>query len=275
MDRKSAPNGSDASSASDASDVSGARDAPDETVEPYSALAAGYDFVMDHVDYDGWAHYVHELVQIHHPMAQSIFELGCGTGSLAYVLQPLGGYDYRATDASKEMIEAARRKKRDHAADISFGVADFISFNLHGRADILLLLYDGLNYLLEEEAVDSLLIHAVNALNPDGIFIVDQSTPVNSESHLADFEDESETEGFRYERTSSYERDEHLHTTCFDIWTDGRHLRERHVQRAYTMAHIAQRAKRAGFEVAAAYDNFSRAPADDESARIHWVLRKL
>ncbi|HYG69925.1 MAG TPA: class I SAM-dependent methyltransferase, partial [Anaeromyxobacteraceae bacterium] len=80
------------------------------SADPYSVLAEGYDAVMAHVDYEAWAEYVHFLLVRHHLEAQDVLELGCGTGSLALVLQPLGPYAYRATDASEAMLTVARRK---------------------------------------------------------------------------------------------------------------------------------------------------------------------
>ena len=79
---------------------------------PYTLLAEGYDAVMAYVDYAAWAEYVHFLLERHHPRTRDVLELGCGTGSLALALQPLGGYRYRATDASEAMLAVARRKAR-------------------------------------------------------------------------------------------------------------------------------------------------------------------
>ena len=81
------------------------------TAPPYSLLAAGYDAVMEHVDYAFWAEHVQRIVEAHRPGAASVVELGCGTGALAEHLQPLGpapaGYAYRAFDGSAEMVAAS------------------------------------------------------------------------------------------------------------------------------------------------------------------------
>ncbi|HLA63476.1 MAG TPA: class I SAM-dependent methyltransferase, partial [Rhodothermales bacterium] len=91
-------------------------ESPSSSVEkdPYAVLAAGYEAVMEHVDYADWADHVREILARHHPDARDVLELGCGTGALARHLQPQGppphGYRYRGTDASEAMLAVARRE---------------------------------------------------------------------------------------------------------------------------------------------------------------------
>ena len=132
-------------------------------VPPYSVLAAGYDVVMEHVEYDLWADYVHELIETHRPGAETVLELACGTGSLAFELQPLGPYRYAGTDGSEDMIRVARAKADVYGADVQFEVADFTNFRVDTPVDVLILLYDGLNYLLEEDRIRDLFRCAYDA----------------------------------------------------------------------------------------------------------------
>ncbi len=248
---------------------------------PYSALADGYDAVMAHVDYPFWADYVQSLLARHAPGAASVIELGCGTGSLALALQPLGpppaGFAYRAFDGSEAMLEVARA-----TVDVPATCArlDFREPIPGPPADAVLLLYDGLNYLTEPADVRTLLGHIRDALapatdgRPGGVAIVDQSTPVNSEVHADDFDDEGVTDTLAFRRTSRYDAATRLHTTSFEIRTpDGRESVETHVQRAYTLAEVRALAAEAGLEEVAAYDDFALTPATDATERVHWVWR--
>ena len=243
------------------------------TVSPYEALAAGYDVVMEHVDYPFWADYIDGLVRRHHPEAQTVLELGCGTGSLALELQPLGPYQYHGTDGSPAMIRVAEAKADLYNADVTFSVADFTAFTTDTPVDVVLLLYDGLNYLLDPADVRKLFACAHAALKPGGLFVFDQSTPANSENNEAFFEDEAEAEGFSYKRTSRYDRATHLHTTTFSLDIQGTAFEEAHVQRAYEMEEVRLLIPE-GFAFVAAYDGFSGETASAKSERVHWVLRK-
>lgn len=241
---------------------------------PYAALAAGYDVVMEHVDYDDWAEYVMALLARHHPQARRLLELGCGTGSLAFALQPRGGFDYLATDGQPAMIRVARRKAEWFGGAVQFDVADFTNYRLSEPVDAALLLYDGMNYLLEPDDIRALLRCTEAALVPGGVFLLDQSTPANSINNEEAFEDEGEAEGFAYVRHSRYDPHTRLHTTTFELTYEGQAYTETHVQRAYDAAEIRAVIRETSFRVEAAYDGFSLDPADDGSERIQWVLRK-
>lgn len=250
-------------------------DAPGEAA-PYTLLAEGYDAVMAHVDYPAWAAYVHALLVRHHPGTRDVLELGCGTGSLALALQPLGrdgGYAYRATDASEPMLRLARRKAHAAGVPVRFARADFRTLSPLGPADAVVLLYDGLNYLLEERDVARLFEGVARVLRPGGVFVVDQSTPANSLNHPDGFDDAGDAGAFTYLRTSRYDSATRLHTTRFRLDRRGAVGEETHVQRAYARGEVEPLARAAGFAVEAAYDGFSDDPADAATERIHWVLR--
>ena len=242
---------------------------------PYSVIAKGYDLIMAHVDYEYWAHYTDQLLWQFHPSPISVRELGCGTGTFAIHLQPLGPYEYTATDISGEMIDIARHKaEQAEEVSLQFAIEDFSSFEVEQPHDVIILLYDGLNYLLDEEKVFSLFQCCFKALKPDGVFFFDQSTPANSINNEAYFSDEGSMDGFSYVRRSEYNRTTSLHTTTFEIQIDGHIFFEKHVQRAYPMDTIKSLIEKAGFTVEMAFDGFSAQPASHLSERIHWLVRR-
>ena len=248
---------------------------------PYTLLAAGYDAVMEHVDYGAWAEHVQRLVEIHRPGAQTVVELGCGTGALAEALQPLGpdpdGYAYRAYDGSPEMIAEARRSTV--ASPVAFGVLDFRDAVPGPPADVVLLLYDGLNYLTDPADVAVLFARIAAALAPGGIAVVDQSTPANSLNHAradggaSGFDDTGRTAAFDYERTSCYDAASRLHTTTFRLTTPaGETHTETHVQRAYSLAETRALVAASPLREVAATAEFSLRRAGPQTERVHWVL---
>ena len=160
------------------------------------------------------------------------------------------------------------------SVDVQYEVADFTNFRVSEPVDVVLLLYDGLNYLLEAEAIRSLFRCVFQALAPGGVFLFDQSTPSNSVNNEDAFEDEGEAEGFRYVRDSHYDRDSRLHTTTFTLFLEGKAYHETHVQRAYELAEMHALLQATDFEPPVAYDGFSGDPADERSERIQWVVRK-
>ena len=245
--------------------------------DPYSLLAAGYDAVMEHVDYAMWAEHVQRLIETHRPGASTVIELGCGTGALAEGLQPLGpdpaGYAYRAFDGSEAMIAAAR--EATVASPVTFGVLDFRDAVPAPPADVVLLLYDGLNYLLETADVAVLFERIAGALAPGGVAIVDQSTPANSLNHSEEFDDAGDTAAFAYTRTSRFDAATGLHTTTFRLTEPGRPTAvETHVQRAYTLSEVRGLIAASPLRERAAYAEFSTRRAGPATERVHWVLEQ-
>ena len=247
------------------------------TAPPYSLLAAGYDAVMEHVDYAMWAEHVQRLVDLHRPGAASVIELGCGTGALAEQLQPLGpdpaGYAYRAFDGSAAMITAAR--EATVASPVAFDVLDFREAVPGPPADVVVLVYDGLNYLLETADVAVLLGRIADALAPGGIAVVDQSTPANSLNHGDEFDDAGDTAAFAYTRTSRFDAATALHTTVFRLTEPGRPTQtETHVQRAYALDEVRALIAASPLREVAAYAEFSLRRAGPSTERVHWVLAR-
>jgi SAM-dependent methyltransferase len=237
---------------------------------------------MTHVNYDEWARYIAGLITLHSPGEiaangagrRRIMELGCGTGSIGLALCSSGDYAYTGLDRSAEMLTEARRKADALGIDGEWINDDFCDFTIGEPVDTVLLLYDGLNYAITEEQIRALFAAVARALRPGGLFLVDQSTPANSENNGEAFEDQGGDEMFRYQRLSHYDANERIHRTVFRISRLGTVYEEEHVQRAYSAEEIAPLLRGAGLEILAAYDGFSTKPVSGISERIQWVARK-
>lgn len=247
------------------------------TVKPYSVLAAGYDFVMAHVDYPGWATYIHELICRYDLLNNSpidLLELGCGTAAFGFEFKELGGYRYRGLDASEEMIRIAEHKADLWNHDMDLGVVDFLELDEHETSDVVLLVYDGLNYLLDETDVMLAIENVYNSLRPGGLFLFDQSTPANSENNQEYFEDSGVHGDFSYRRLSSYDAETRMHDTHFEFTVNDQTYVEDHTQRAYNLHEIKDIVAASSFEEVACFEGFSTIDAKDEAERVQWILRR-
>lgn len=244
-------------------------------VAPYVALASVYDLVMDHVDYQEWAEYIHGLVKDFVGEPADILELGCGTGSFAFEFADLVVSRYVATDGSPSMVRVAREKSAMFGSRVEIEILDFTDLDAKGNQeyDLVLLLYDGINYLTKPADVASTLQGIRALIRSGGSLIFDQSTPANSVNN-ADFFEDRATEGLAsYVRRSRYDAATGLHHTTFDLEIDGETYREHHVQRAYSLNDMTRLLVSSGFEIVAAFEDFTRLPANEQSERIQWVVR--
>ncbi|MBL7977948.1 MAG: methyltransferase domain-containing protein [Bacteroidetes Order II. Incertae sedis bacterium] len=243
---------------------------------PYEILAAGYDLVMSHVDYEEWAVYIHQLLMKHSPAdVETVIELGCGTGLFAIELQPLADYTMAGIDKAPNMIRFAKERAEWEGIPVQFEVADFTDFKLDQAVDAMILLQDGLNYLLHTEDIMRLFSCVYNGLKAGGLFVFDLSTPHNSINNAAYFDDEDEEGGFHYIRKSHYEPVSKIHTTKFTLNFQQQTYYETHIQQAYTFEEIHELIRQTPFVLLAAYNDTTLKPADTASERIHWILQKI
>lgn len=249
----------------------------------YSALALVYDMVMDHVDYEGWADFILHIVELNTDIDDSpetnILELGCGTGLFTAELLAQTHATVVAADGSSNMLEWAEKRLGTAQNRVRFTQFDFEngweSQQGVGPFDIVLLLYDCINYIQTPDGLSSLFAGVKANLKSQSVFVFDQSTPANSINNAAFFEDEGEQDGISYSRKSSFDAGNRVHTTQFEIETPDGVFHEQHVQKAWTKPEIERALDAAGLKVVSAYDGFSLDEAMDESERIHWVVQPI
>ncbi|MFN1833782.1 class I SAM-dependent methyltransferase [Balneola sp. MJW-20] len=247
----------------------------------YSSLAPLYDKLMEDVDYDTWADFIDELIQIHHPDPQKVHEMACGTGTMLVSMGNLQCYDLSASDLSAEMVELARQKIRDHNWNISVEQEGFTDLNKNNTYDVIYTVFDSINYLHTPDEISEMLDRTFRALMNEGLLIFDFSTPQNS-LEAVDYlnNEEGSFNGFRYFRSSRYDVKAKFHYNEFDIEelaNDGvrvvKRSREVHKQKIYSFSEMKEIINRSAYNIIAAYEDFDTIPATDKSSRVTMVLK--
>ncbi|MEM9070806.1 MAG: class I SAM-dependent methyltransferase [Myxococcota bacterium] len=204
--------------------------------------------------------------------ASSILELGCGWGRIARPLLRLGG---RVTglDVSDDLLSRARV----HAPEARFVKGDMRDFDLGERFDRVLIPYNGIYCLLDEQDVIATFRCAAQHLTPDGRLVFD--------AYAADaFHSEAEPDGDDDER--SFVKTVTALGNTWDVYERSRWSRPRqridaiydHVrrddasqvtsaipQRYLLREQLPQLLARAGLEVAAIHGGFHGEPADEDA----------
>lgn len=249
--------------------------------EIYKGLAHIYDEIMRDIDYDDWADFIDEIIQTHHPEAETLLELACGTGNHALSLDELETYEITATDVSNEMLEVAKTKSIFKQSEIIWQQADFTSLELDSKFDVIMMLFDSINYVVDPKLVVQVLDRVASHLNENGIFVFDFTTPANSESGADSMNDEGTTpDDYRYERKSYYLPSERIHYNEFEIERLSEdkkqvleHFREIHRQRIYTLQEMQELVSQSKLNLLAAYAELDFEDADERSHRITMVLK--
>lgn len=241
------------------------------TVAPYSALAGIYDFVMNHVDYRRWANYVALIAQKHGDQISHIVDFSCGTGSLCVQLEDLG-YQVSGCDSSIDMIKVARQK-----LDAPFWCADMRHVAMRTFPDMIVSLYDSMNYLPDELSWRQSLKNAYSVLKPGGLFLFDVSTLHNSIDVFKNYVEKEKSNNAAYLRKSRFDKTQQVQINYFEIRykkSPENIFCETHKQKIRKIGEIREMIHQTEFEMIGCYSGFSLQPGNEESERVHFVLKK-
>lgn len=242
----------------------------------YSSLASVYDRLMSHVEYDEWADLINKISRRYIKKKKiSIFEIGGGTGSLAKLLIH-SGYNYYGSDLSPHMCREAAQKK------IPFFCADCRALPLKKSFDLVIFLYDGINYLPRLDHYSILFDQVYQCLNPGGYFLFDITTETNSIRHFFEYLDFEEYSDYSMVRHSYYDEEKTLQYNDFTIFklTDEKpdlyeKISERHIQKVLPPKLIEDAVPRNLFKIIGIWDGFSERKYSIRSERIHFLLKKI
>lgn len=245
----------------------------------YTGFARGYDRVMRDVDYPRWANYILTLIRDFRFTGKKLLNLACGTGNME-MHWAAKGFQITGMDGSEEMVERARAKL-PRAAKVRFEVGDMRTFELPETFDLVLCLYDSLNYLTRARDVQDCFRRVHAHLGKGGGFIFDVATETNilenftQSTYAENFEDFAYIWDNEYNlRTKICRSDFHFFYRV-DNSSGFQRFSETHYQKIYATRDLLRWLEEAGFECLAAYDGITRNAPDTAADRIHFVGRKI
>lgn len=247
-------------------------------MEAYGEFARVYDIFMDNVDYEDWASYLTESLKEYGISDGLVLELGCGTGTMTELLAD-AGYDMIGVDNAEEMLAEAMEKSEESGHDILYLLQDMEEFELYGTVRAVVSVCDSLNYITEEEDLLHVFSLVNNYLDPKGIFIFDMNTVYKYREMLGNttIAENREEGSFIWENEYDEETGMNVYgLTLFLPREDGLYEKteEVHYQKAYSGEKIKELLKKAGMEVLAVYDAYTKNPPSEESGRLTFVARE-
>ncbi|MFD2998836.1 class I SAM-dependent DNA methyltransferase [Pontibacter toksunensis] len=140
----------------------------------FKDYAAYYNLLYKDKEYDKEANYIINFIQCFHETAETILNLGCGTGKHDYIFAEKG-YDVTGVDMSAGMIDIAKEsaKERNLKGSVDFVEGDIREIKLNREYDVVLALFHVMSYQTSNEDLLSAFETAYTHLKPGGILIFD------------------------------------------------------------------------------------------------------
>jgi len=142
----------------------------------FKDYARYYNLLYLDKDYSSEADYIEKLIKKYHPSANSILDLGCGTGVHDFLLAEKG-YAVTGVDSSKEMLSIAKERlelpdssKHD---SLNFHCADIRKANMGISFDVIVSLFHVISYQPTNKDLLQTFETAATHLKNKGIFIFD------------------------------------------------------------------------------------------------------
>lgn len=248
-------------------------------MEAYTGFALVYDEFMDNIPYDEWGTYLIGLLKEYHiEKDMMIADLGCGTGAITQILDE-EGYACVGIDNAPDMLTIATEKMYENEQQILYSLQDMRAFELPYPMDAMVSICDSMNYVTDIQDLESVFVHVKKGLKTGGIFIFDLKTIYFFQDILGSntFAENRDDSAFIWENFYNEENRNNEYTlTVFVQDEDKRFDRyeENHVQHGFEREEVVQAATRAGLEVLAVYDAFTKEEPKQKSERLYYILQK-
>ena len=247
--------------------------------ESYYDFARFYDSLMEDARYSERADYLLSLCQRFHHDAGVCLDLACGTGSLTRELCRRG-LSVLGVDGSVDMLAEASRLAFEEETPVSFACQDMCELSLPEPVDSCFCTMDSINHLVTAEEVQNCFCRVCENLHQGGLFIFDVNTVYKHREVLRDnaftIENDNVFCAWQNVPDENHPNTVEILLDFFEEQENGSYLRysESIIETAYSDEELRAMLKKAGFEVLAAYGDFSfDTPAPDEQ-RVVYVGRK-
>lgn len=239
-----------------------------------------YDLLYKDKNYKNESNYVIDKIKKFNSNAESILELGSGSGSHAFFLSE-NGYEITGIEQSQEMINQSLQKNISNFKSI---LGDISKTKIDQKFDVVVSLFHVISYLNDNNSLINCFQNTYNHLNDDGIFIFDvwYSPAVfhqKPETRIKKLENQ-EIEILRIAE-SQIISEKNVVEVNFDVFIKDKktkiseNLKEMHLMRHFSIPEIELLAKFTGFEIVLVEEFLTEKKPSEETWGVCFILKKL
>ena len=245
----------------------------------YGIFSSVYDILTENVEYERIADKVCSLLHKNGVDGGLLLDLGCGTGTLSFLLEQKG-YDVIGVDASEDMLMVANEKKYDEGSSAMFLCQKGEELDLFGTIDCAVSSLDTINHIDNLKKIEKAFSLVSLFMNMNGIFVFDMNTPYKHEVVLGNNTFVYDMEEVYCVWQNSY--DENKFTTNIDLdffiknEDDEGYERysESFCEYSYSVDDIIKIIEKKGFTLLGMYDDYSDNTPSEKTERITFVCKK-
>lgn len=237
-------------------------------------MADHYDYLMRAIPYGQWVDYVEALLHRHGLRPSRVLDLCCGTGKVGSEMLRRG-YEVFGVDLSERMAQHCR----DQQPPLPAAVMDAAALGLRpGCFDLVVALYDSLNYILDPAQLASCFRGVFRTLRSGGAFIFDMNTTYALAAGFFAQSNLGSGDPLEFEWRPRWDSATRICRVDMRFrWRDKlgeKVFYETHYQRAYEVEELREMLAGAGFAQVHAYHAYSFRPPARWSDRIFMLARK-
>ena len=240
----------------------------------FGPIAPFYDDLMQGVPYRQWVDYIERIVERHPCTPERVLDLACGTGQVGCEMLRRG-YDVVGADLAEPMTRACSQQSPPMPA----AVMDAARLGLRAEClDLVVSLYDSLNYILDPAGLQSCFERVYEALRPGGLFIFDLNTIRALRIGLFTQNNLGSDDPLQYAWTPEWDPQTRICTvTMWFNWRgddEPRQFTEMHYQRGYKTREVQEMLRSAGFAKTDVYHAYTFRRPTRWSDRVFHVAEK-
>lgn len=246
----------------------------------YDVFSSVYDILTDNVDYKQITDRICSLLSQNGINGGLLLDLGCGTGTLSFMLEEKG-YELIGVDPSEDMLMVANEKKYELGSPAVFLCQSGESLDLYGTIDCAVSSLDTINHIESLEKIEETFKRVSLFMNMDGIFIFDMNTPYKHKKILGNnvfFYDMDEVYCIWHNTYDDKKSKTDIELDFFIKNEDDdnyQRYNESFSEYSYEPDDIIKTLEKCGFEIINTYDDYSDKQVNENTERITIVAKKI